>query len=188
MVNSTDLVLKVIDEFERLCIPYMLVGSYSSNYYGRPRSTHDADFVVEISDEQISKLRTGLSPELQMDTQMSFETVTMHMRYVIVHPKSAFKIEVFLLADDVYHQERFRRRRQVEFEGRLAWLPTPEDVVVQKVYWGQTARRAKDIEDVQQVLSVQRGKLDLVYIRHWCDQQGTREFFEKLLEAAELRH
>jgi hypothetical protein len=188
MVSSTDLVLRVIDEFARLGISYMLVGSYSSNYWGRPRSTHDADFVVEISDEQISRLRAGLSPELQMDTQMSFETVTMHMRYVIVHPRSAFKIELFLLADDSYHQERFRRRRQVQFEGRWASLPTPEDVVVQKVYWGQKARRAKDIEDVQQVLSVQGGKLDLTYIRHWCAMQGTRVFFEKLLDSVEPRH
>ena len=187
MVSSTDLVLKVIDAFERLEIPYMLVGSYSSNYYGRPRSTHDADFVIEVSDDQITKLRAGLSPDLLMDTQMSFETVTMHMRYVIVHPQSAFKIELFLLSDDEYHRERFRRRRQVEFEGRLAWLPTAEDVVVQKVFWGQKARRSKDIEDVQQVLSVQRDKLDLEYIGLWCDKQGTRAFFEKLLQATKPR-
>ena len=75
----------------------------------------------------------------------------------------------------------------MEFEGRLAWLPTAEDVVVQKVFWGQKARRSKDIEDVQQVLSVQRDKLDLEYIGLWCDKQGTRAFFEKLLQVTKPR-
>ena len=43
-MNSNDLVLHMISLFDRLGIPYMLVGSYSSNYYGRPRLTKDADF------------------------------------------------------------------------------------------------------------------------------------------------
>jgi hypothetical protein len=162
----------------------MLVGSYSSNYYGKPRSTHDADFVVIVSDEQISKLRNGLLPDFHIDAQMSFETVTLHTRYVIVHHQTAFKIEIFLLTDDSYSQERFKRRRQVDFEGRRAWLPTPEDVIVQKLLWGKTARRSKDIEDVRQVLRLQMNKLDLPYIRRWCDQHGTRDLMEKLLQAS----
>lgn len=45
-MSSTDLVLRIIRLLDQLAIPYMLVGSYSSNYFGRPRSTRDADFVV----------------------------------------------------------------------------------------------------------------------------------------------
>lgn len=181
MVSATSLVLRMIDMFDQMTIPYMLVGSYSSNYYGRPRSTRDADFVIVVSDEQISKLRIGLLPDFHLDAQMSFETVTMHTRYVITHHETAFKIELFLLTADAYSQERFKRRRHVDFEGRRAWLPTPEDVIVQKVLWGKTARRSKDIEDVQQVLGLQRENLDLTYIRHWCDRLETRDLFEKLL-------
>jgi hypothetical protein len=115
---------------------------------------------------------------------MSFETVTMHLRYVIAHHQTAFKIELFLLTDDPYNQLRFQRRRQVDFEGRRAWLPTAEDVVIQKLYWGQTARRGKDIEDVRKVLQVQGNTLDLVYIRHWCALQGTGDMLEKLLPSS----
>jgi hypothetical protein len=188
MTSSTQLVLRVIEFFERLAIPYMLVGSYSSNFYGRPRSTKDADFVITITDDQLGKLRTGLLPEFHLDAQMSFETVTMHTRHIITHPESAFKIELFLLSDDAFSQERFRRRKQVDFEGHSAWLPTAEDVVVQKVKWGKTGRRAKDIEDVLAVLKVQAGHLDLPYIRRWCDEHGTRELFEELLRSAEGRN
>jgi len=38
--------LKLLEVLNRLAIRYMLVGSYSSNFYGIPRSTKDADLEV----------------------------------------------------------------------------------------------------------------------------------------------
>ena len=40
--------LTVAEALESCDIPYMLVGSYSSNFYGVDRSTQDADFVIEL--------------------------------------------------------------------------------------------------------------------------------------------
>ena len=42
-------VLAVIDSLEAEQIPYMLVGSFSSNFYGIPRSTEDGDLVIELA-------------------------------------------------------------------------------------------------------------------------------------------
>lgn len=44
--------LEVVEALESLGIPYMLVGSFASNYWGRPRTTHDADIVVELGDSE----------------------------------------------------------------------------------------------------------------------------------------
>jgi hypothetical protein len=45
--------------------------------------------------------------------------------------------------------------------GRTTWLPTAEDVVVQKLRWG----RPKDLEDARDVLAVQGTEsLDMAYI------------------------
>lgn len=62
-----------------------------------------------------------------------------------------------------------------------ASLPTAEDVIIQKLRWFHRARRAKDRDDAINVLAVQAGKLDMDYIRRWCDAHGTRELLEKLL-------
>jgi len=184
--KATDLVLRVLRLFDELGIGYMLVGSFSSNYYGKPRSTQDADILVVVSDEQLEKLRGALLPDFRLDAPMSFETVTMTTRHLIMHPASAFKFELFLLSQDPHDQERFKRRQQVGFEGHSAWLPTPEDVIIQKLRWAKEGgpMRGKDLDDVQKVLAVQRGKLDLGYIRRWVDQHGTRSVFEQLLAAA----
>jgi hypothetical protein len=183
-VSSTDLVLRLISILKDLGIPYMLVGSYSSNYYGRPRATQDADFVLIISSDQLKELSSRLGPDFHVDPQMSFETVTMTMRYIIHHPKSVFKIELFLLSDDPHDRARFERRQAVDFEGTPTHMPTPEDVIVTKLRWSKGGRRSKDVADVADVLAVQAGRLNLAYIRDWCDRHQTRELFEKLLTEA----
>ena len=53
---------------------------------------------------------------------------------------------------------------------RTTWLPTPEDVVVQKLRRG----RNKDLDDARDVLAVQGPEtLDMAYIEHWCALHGT---------------
>jgi hypothetical protein len=181
MLSSNDIVLRFVSAFDSLGLAYMLVGSYSSNIYGRPRSTQDADFVLQLVGDPIPELARALGPEFQIDPQMSFETVTGTMRYIASHPASAFKVEMFLLGGDAHDQSRFARRRRLNFEGVDVWIPTPEDVVVTKLRWSKGGQRAKDIQDVDQVVALQAGKLDLTYIRHWCDQHGTRALLEQLL-------
>ena len=182
-MSATDLVKRLIAILNDLVIPYMLVGSYSSNYYGRPRATQDADFVLVVSGDQLKELARRLGPEFKVDPQVSFETVTMTMRHIVHHPATTFKIELFLLSDDAHDQERFARRRVVDFEGMPTAMASAEDVVVTKLRWSRGGQRSKDLADVAEVLATQRGRLDLDYVRSWCDRHGTREVLERLLAA-----
>jgi hypothetical protein len=112
---------------------------------------------------------------------MSFEGITGTMRHIVDHPATPFRVELFELSDDPHDLERFERRQQKDFEGMPVWFPTPEDVIVTKLRWSKQGRRAKDVEDVKNVLSVRSRDLELAYIRRWCGQHGTRELFESLL-------
>jgi hypothetical protein len=183
-MSSTDLVLHILELFDKFSIPYMLVGAYASNYYGRPRMTSDADFVVAIQDHQLRQLLSAMGPDYRLNPQMAFEAVTMTTYHVIVHRATAFKIELFVLTDDPHNQVEFQRRRQVDFEGHPTWLPSPEDVIIQKLRWSSGPNREQDLPDATQVLRVQRSLgLDFAYIRHWCAQHGTLELLEKTLQS-----
>lgn len=186
-MSATDLILRLLAIFERLHVQYMMVGSYSSNYYGRPRSTRDADFVLILSAEQFDGLRATLDSDSHLVPQLSFETITMTTRHVILHPATAFKIELFLLTDDPHDRSRFARRRQVEFEGHPTWLPTAEDVIIQKLRWSRGGKRTKDLADAMEVVRLQKPNLDLPYIRQWTTQHQTLDLFERLLANAGAR-
>src|SRR5262245_51024206 len=68
--------------------------------------------------------------------------------------------------------------------GRATWLPTPEDVVVQKLRWG----RNKDLDDARDVLAVQGPEtLDMGYIRRWCAEHSTAERLKRPWPESRLR-
>ena len=182
---AAEFVSLIVDALEELGIPYMAVGSFSSNVYGHPRSTKDADFVLQLGDRSMGALADKMGASFVLDPQMTFETVTSTTRYRMKHRTTEFMIEFFMLSDDAHDQKRFSRKVSGMIGGRKAFVPTAEDVVITKLRWSPQGKRPKDVEDVQDVLDVQFGKLDIPYIRGWCDQHGTRDLFEQLQREAE---
>jgi len=175
-VNPETILLSVLDALAAADVPYLLAGSFSSNYYGIPRSTHDADFVVELQGRPIMSLQPHLGPGLCIDPQIEFETVTGTRRNVVKAKGVAFDVELFRLSEDPHDQERFRRRRTVALLGRDVTLPTPEDVIITKLRWF----RKKDRDDIAGVIAVQSSTLDWEYLYRWCDQHGTRRLLEEI--------
>jgi hypothetical protein len=179
-VNIEDTFLAVVDALEELSIPYMIVGSISSSYYGIARPTKDADFVIALGSETIGSITKCLGQQFRLDPQMSFETVTMSRRYVADVIGTPFKIEFFLLRNDPHDQERFRRRQRVSLLNRQIWLPTAEDVIITKLHWGLLDARSKDRADVRDVIAIQGDRIDWDYVHGWCEQHGTRALLDEI--------
>ena len=55
-MTADDAVAAVLDAFEASEVPYMVVGSLASNFHGIPRSTRDADFVVDLPPGRLEHL------------------------------------------------------------------------------------------------------------------------------------
>ena len=188
-MTGTDALLELIGAFDREAVSYMVVGSYSSNFYGIPRSTKDADMVVHLSPADWVRLPSILPSGIELDDQMSFEMVTSTQREILRVRDSLFQIELFRLSDDAHDQSRFLRRQRLEiFPGSFVFLPAPEDVIVQKLRWSLAAKRAKDFEDTVAVMQVQGpAALDWVYIEKWCGEHGTLDLLAKAkAEAAQV--
>ena len=182
MKDGNEVAARVVAAFDELGIEYFLAGSFSSNYYGIPRSTKDADFVAVLSGK-IGMLEAALGSGLELDAQTSFETVTGTLREIIRVPSVPFEVEIFHLSKDSHDQSRFERRRTVfdELVGCEICLPTAEDVIVTKLRWAVRAKRSKDADDVRDVIAVQGDEvLDWEYIHHWCAEHGTRELLDEI--------
>ena len=92
-----------------------------------------------------------------------------------------FKVELFELFNDPFVLSQFQRKKKM-FSTQIqreTWLPTPEDVVVQKLRWG----RNKDLDDARDVLAVQGTEtLDKAYIEQWCGLHGTLPRLKEALD------
>lgn len=183
MTAEESITLQVAQALTACGIPFLLSGSFASNYYGIPRSTRDADFVLQAQRAVGPELARQLGEGFVLDAQLSFETNTGTFRQGLRHKKRAFKVELFLLSNDAHDQSRFRRRRVVELHGRRLWLPAPEDVVVTKLRWA----RGKDKDDARDVMAVQRDRLDWEYIQQWCQRHGTLGLMEEIRRSLPTR-
>jgi predicted nucleotidyltransferase len=175
-----DVMLEVSQALDRASVPYMLVGAFSSNYHGIPRSTEDVDIVVELNRPLTGDFSKLLGDKYEAEPRLSFETNTGTQRQEFRVKGTLFKVELFRLSDDAFDQEHFRRRMLVDLDGRRVWMPTPEDVIVMKLRWV----RVKDKEDVKDVISVQRDNLDWSYIKFWCKQHRSIELLETIRRSA----
>jgi hypothetical protein len=182
-MTSEDATVAVIDALESLAVPYMLVGSLSSNYYGIPRSTKDADIVLQAEAGTVRRLADHLGTSFRLDPQLSFETITMTTRQILEVADAPFKIELFHLSEDPHDQERFRRRQRVDLFNREVSLPTAEDVIITKLRWCHQGSRGKDWEDIRNVIAVQGEKLDWEYVSSWCDRHGTRAILDDIRQS-----
>jgi hypothetical protein len=176
MTAEASLMVRAADALAGCGIAYLLAGSFSTNYYGIPRSTKDADFVVQLRSAVPGEFLGRLGSDFSADPQLSFETNTGTYRQEIRHARSPFKLELFLLSSDAHDQACFQRRVGVALFERRLWLPTPEDVIVWKLRWP----RSKDRDDVRGVIGVQGDRLDWPYIEGWCERHGTRALLEEI--------
>jgi hypothetical protein len=177
-MNSLEATGSVVTALEALKIEYMLVGAFSSNAYGIPRSTKDADFVVVLEAGDLSRIMDRLDDDFRLDRQIQFETITRSTKNVIIYTPTKFEIELFRLGKDEHHKERFRRRvlREMGELGTEVWIPTAEDVIIQKLRWA----RRKDLDDVESVLGVSGSQLDWRYVFRWTDGHKTSELLRQL--------
>jgi hypothetical protein len=186
-MNLYELAARVIEALEAEDIPYMVVGALSSSVFGIPRATKDVDIVLQLQTrEPLRRLEERLSPVVNFDPQATFETLTGSVRHILTaKTRPPFIVELFELGSDPFVVERFSRRR-AEWSGQIkrrVFLPTAEDVVVQKLRWG----RAKDLEDARDVLAVQTpGKLDMDYITRWSEVHQTSAHLRTMLAEIEL--
>jgi hypothetical protein len=162
----------VLGALETAGVPHMLVGGFSANFYGIPRATKDVDIVIHLAaGKDLFVVEAVLGKEFAFDPQVTFETFTGNIRHVVKLSGSPFVVELFELGVDPFQQERFNRRVSlfVPQLGQQVFLPTAEDVVVQKIRWG----RPKDLDDAKDVMAVQGDSLDYLYIEGWCKRHGT---------------
>ncbi len=182
MMDIANIASQVIEKIEGTGVPYMLVGALAAGTHGIPRATRDVDFLVPVSTGGgVGAIIKALEDLVIFEEQAVFDTLTWGKRHVgqTISPPPV-KIELFEIFDDPFVLQEFERRKQIFIPilKRSGWVPSAEDVIVQKLRWG----RGKDLDDVTDILAVQGPEsLDMPYIENWCAIHKTTERLEATL-------
>ncbi len=184
MENIQANLLKDIVRFlDKKKIPYMITGSWSSIYYGRPRASHDIDFVIELPFENINKTTQSFShlPDTFMiDIDTIKEAVKNKSQFQVIHLPTMLKMDFWILTDREFDKNRFLRRKKIKLFGNMMAMATPEDTIIQKLIWFSKGEIEKHLIDAAFVFKIQGKRLDRVYLQRWVRNLKLTKYYEML--------
>ena len=168
------LILAMADIFDRLKLQHAFGGALANNYWGVVRATQDIDLLVLLPSLRFQELATVLGDAgftmrtvddapAPVDVPRMVEEVRDRRLFAVY--RQGIKIEIFLPFLPLQN-EILRRAVKLPFEGRPISVTTAEDLILLKMAF----HRDKDLGDIRGILAVQKGKLDLNYLRRWTPQ------------------
>lgn len=185
---NEEVILKVIRAMDTLAIPYMVVGSFAVNFWGEPRTTHDADIVAVIPAEFARAFANALQGEFYADDEFMRQSIYRQSMFNVIHFDTGFKVDVWLLSGDEYRQAAFQRRQRVQlFEGTNAevFVASAEDTILSKLLWYRESDSKRDFNDVVGVYLIQLPTLDHEFLYEWAERLGITHLLEQVKREAE---
>jgi hypothetical protein len=191
MEEALAVTFQVIGVLEQLGVPYVVGGSIASSIYGTPRATQDVDVIADLRDVHIPPLIAALHNDFYLDEPAVREAVRQRSTFNVIHLVTMFKVDVFVAKDDpATVQELARGRPYVppEAPDRRIALASPEDVVVQKLFWYRLGDHVSERQwtDAMQVLKVRGNVLDRGYMQQLAAELGVEDLLAQALGDAGL--
>jgi len=184
-VIQDNVLLRVLRALDDLGIEYMVIGSFASNYWGRPRATHDADLLVEIASRDAERLAGALEGEFYVSEEALREAAERRGQANVIHLEEGFKVDLWVRQEEPYDRERFRRRRRGTLFGYPAWITSSEDLILAKLRWYRAAPGLeRQYQDALEVYEIQAPTLDQAYLDVWSVRLGVHDLLLRLREEA----
>jgi len=188
-MEPLDVVRLAVSKLDKLGIPYMVAGSFTSSLYGFGRSTQDADLVVAMKPDKVQAFVKSFEGEFYVDRGSVERALRLGTSFNVIHFELSFKIDLFVLRERPYDQECFLRRRLEAIDpgsGAEAYVQSPEDTVLSKLEWYSRGGGVSEIQwrDVLGILKTQGTKLDTAYLRRWARELGLNSLLDKAVREA----
>lgn len=178
--------------FEKLGLPYAIVGSVASAIHGEPRATLDVDITLRLRSAEVATLCAALGHDFYVDPEALKDSVRTGFPYNAIHRQTHVKLDLYVKADTGIQAQEWRRVRRVRLTGEVgseANVSSAEDIVLQKLVWYRKGDEVSDRQwrDVQGVLKTRGPRLERDYLREWGAALGVIDLLRKaLVEAGQV--
>lgn len=189
--ESIKLALKMAEILDNMAVNYLIDGSVASSILGEPRATLDVDIVADLQLFHVQSLVELMTGEFFIDEMMVIEAIERKLSFNVIHLDTMQKVDIFILSDQPLAQSEIQRRQQLvitQNPERLAWFPSAEDIILQKLIWYRLGGDVSDRQwrDVLGVLKVQADRLDFNYLAEWAEILNLTKLIAQALSEAGL--
>jgi hypothetical protein len=180
-MSLIDLVATIARRLDVAGIPYMLTGSLASSFHGEPRSTRDADVVIDPTPEALRRFVTALTQEegFYVDADAALDALEHRTQFNVIEVATGWKVDFIIRRDRPFSLEEFGRRQQVQLPGATMYVATAEDMIIAKLEWALAGESERQLRDVSSIASVMGNTLDLEYLERWIAALGLVDLWNR---------
>jgi hypothetical protein len=171
-----------LEKLEEADIAYMITGSYAGNLYGVPRTTYDADIVIEARQGSLDWFIKSIEEDFYVSPESVKEAWEHERIFNIIHLETGLKIDLIIRKSRAYSQEEFNRRRLEPFLNSEYWFASPEDVILTKLEWAKTGQSERQFRDTLGIAQIQGKKLDKEYLVFWAGRLSLQQELARLFK------
>lgn len=157
-----------LERLEQSSIDYMVVGSVASILYGEPRLTRDMDLVIEMKVSASASIFKAFNEEeyyLPPEEIITSEIME-RGQFNLIHHSSGLKIDLIIRKDSPHSIEEFKRRKRLPFSTNfIAWVASPEDVIIKKLSYYREGGSEKHLRDIRGILA--QTEVNSSYLSRW---------------------
>ena len=182
----------VVEALEAAGASYRIGGSVASSVHGIARATLDVDLVTDLGTGQVDAFMQGLGDAYYVDREMILDAVRRRSCFNVIHLATMLKVDLFVVKDDPFHRESFRRAKLDTLEdvdgARTFCISTPEDIILHKLAWYRMGECVSERQwrDAVGVIKVQGDALDLGYLRRWASDLHLVDLLDRALSEGGL--
>jgi hypothetical protein len=181
---EVEILVRATRLLDALGIPYMIAGSVASSFHGRPRTTHDADIVIDPVPEQLDRLVEELSAAgFYVDARTAREALRTRRQFNVIETGTAFKLDLIIRKERPFSREEFQRRQRADLgEATQVAVASAEDTIISKLEWARKGGGSeRQIADVRGIMDVKGTELDRRYIERWAKDLGVLELWHDVV-------
>lgn len=189
--ESIRLALIMVEILDNIAVDYLIGGSVASSILGEPRATLDVDIVANLKLSDVQPLVEAMTGEFFIDEVMVTEAIERKSSFNVIHLDTMQKVDIFILSNQPLAQSEMQRRHQLiitQNPERLAWLPSAEDIILQKLLCYRLGGGVSDRQwrDALGVLKVQADRLNFNYLAEWAETLNLTDLMAQALNEAGL--
>lgn len=184
MITQKEFLERLTGLLDKAGIPYMVAGSMSSSLHGRPRATQDADVVIDPTEDQLGSFIALLEQGYYISREAALDALHHRTMFNVIDLEGGWKADLIICKDRPFSRQEFDRRRQIDVAGKMLWVVSPEDIILNKLEWMRGRESEVQYSDALGVAVTQWGNLDLGYLHTWAEQLGIENMLIRLLKEA----
>ena len=181
MTDEQDTLAHAAALLTALGIPYMVAGSLASSVHGRPRTTHDADIVIDPSPEALDRLVAELGNSgFYVEADVARDALRRRRQFNAI-AATGFKLDLIVRKDRAFSREEFARRQPADLGGAPVALASAEDTILSKLEWAmKPGGSERQLADAAGIVAVQGDALDRTYIERWAETLGVSDLWARV--------